>query len=320
MARPISSSGPEASSPRPSSGQCRTSSSYVLWQSGQVRDTPIELNRGSRWCQGLRRGHRRSLLDSPAMRFAKLHGLGNDFLLLDLREGGEPLPADRALRLCDRHRGIGGDGVLTLLPGGRMLVQNADGSVPEMCGNGARCAALWIATDGCSHPAEARVELLTDAGPRPCTVDAREARRGVVEVDMGLASVETARRLSRWEAIPVSVGNPHRVIFVEDGAASLAAGAGPELCRAENANIEFVQRAGAQRYVASVWERGAGLTQACGTGACAVAAAAVARGEAKPDQPITIDLPGGELTIRVDAQGRARMRGPAEMVFLGELP
>jgi len=68
------------------------------------------------------------------MRFAKLHGLGNDFLLLDLRAGGEPLPAARALQLCDRHRGVGGDGVLTLLPGGRMLVQNADGSVPEMCG------------------------------------------------------------------------------------------------------------------------------------------------------------------------------------------
>ena len=80
------------------------------------------------------------------MRFAKLHGLGNDFLLLDLREGGEPLPAARALRLCDRHLGVGADGVLTLLPGGRMLVQNADGSIPEMCGNGARCAALWIAT------------------------------------------------------------------------------------------------------------------------------------------------------------------------------
>jgi hypothetical protein len=115
------------------------------------------------------------------MRFAKLHGLGNDFLLLDLRAGGDPLPARRALELCDRHRGVGGDGVLTLLPGARMLVQNADGSVPEMCGNGARCAALWIATEGCTRPASARVELLTDAGPRPCKVDATDPRRGLVE-------------------------------------------------------------------------------------------------------------------------------------------
>src|SRR3954471_10157609 len=134
------------------------------------------------------------------MRFAKLHGLGNDFLLLDLRKGGEPLPARRALELCHRHLGVGGDGVLTLLPGDRMLVQNSDGSVPEMCGNGARCAALWIATEGCTRPAEARVDLVTDAGPRPCTVDAKESRRGLVDIDMGIAALEPARPLSRWEA------------------------------------------------------------------------------------------------------------------------
>ena len=254
------------------------------------------------------------------MRFAKLHGLGNDFLLLDLRGGGEPLPAARALELCDRHRGVGGDGVLTLLPGGRMLVQNADGSVPEMCGNGARCAALWIATDRCTRPAAARVDLLTDAGPRPCSVEAKDPRRGTVEIGMGTAAIGGARRLSRWEAIPVSVGNPHRVIFVEDGASGLAREAGPELCRAENANIEFVQRRGPGRYAAFVFERGAGLTQACGTGACAVAAAAVARGEAGRDRDIDVELPGGTLAIRVDAQGALRMRGPAELVFVGDVP
>src|SRR5258708_7693419 len=123
------------------------------------------------------------------MRFAKLHGLGNDFLLLALREGGEPLPAARALHLCDRHLGVGADGVLTLLPGGRMLVQNADGSIPEMCGNGARCAALWIATEGCTRPGAARVELMTDAGPRPCQVDAREARRGAAGRPGGTLSI-----------------------------------------------------------------------------------------------------------------------------------
>ena len=254
------------------------------------------------------------------MRFAKLHGLGNDFLLLDLRAGGDPLPARRALELCDRHRGVGGDGVLTLLPGARMLVQNADGSVPEMCGNGARCAALWIATEGCTRPAAARVELFTDAGPRPCSVDAPDPRRGLVEVDMGTARLEPARRLGRWEAVPVSTGNPHRVIFVDSGASRLAAEAGPELCSAENANIEFVERSASGGYTAFVWERGAGLTQACGTGACAVAAAAVARGEARRDRDIAIALPGGELRVRVDAQDRLTMRGPAELAFLGELP
>ena len=95
---------------------------------------------------------------------------------------------------------------------------------------------------------------------------------------------------------------------------------GSELCRAENANIEFAQRTGPQRYLAAVWERGAGLTQACGTGACAVAAAAVARGEARRDEDIAVELPGGTLSIRVGAQDRVRMRGPAELVFLGEIP
>jgi diaminopimelate epimerase len=254
------------------------------------------------------------------MRFAKLHGLGNDFVLLDLRGGGEAVPASRALELCDRHLGVGADGVLTLLPGGRMLVQNADGSIPEMCGNGARCAALWIATERCTRPGKGEVQLLTDAGPRPCLVEASDPRRGIVEVDMGTAVIGRARPLLRWEATPVSMGNPHRVIFVDGGASALARDAGPELCRVENANIEFVERAGAGRYFAFVFERGAGLTQACGTGACAVAAAAIARGEARRDQDIVVELPGGALTIRVDARDRVRMRGPAELVFVGELP
>src|SRR5436309_13659741 len=132
------------------------------------------------------------------MRFAKLHGLGNDFVLLDLRAGGEPLAADRALSLCDRNRGIGADGVLTLLPGPRMLVQNADGSVPEMCGNGARCAALWIATEGGKRAASMTVKLMTDAGPRPCRVEAPGTGEpgvpsGMVEVEMGRDGVLAVR-------------------------------------------------------------------------------------------------------------------------------
>ncbi len=274
------------------------------------------------------------------MRFAKLHGLGNDFVLLDLRGGGAPLDAERAVALCDRHRGIGADGVLTLLPGGagpagdgrgapggageaRMLVQNSDGSVPEMCGNGARCAALWIATDGCTRPGTASVLLHTDAGPRPCAVEAPSARQGMVEVEMGLARLEAPRGLPlpnrRADAWPVSMGNPHRVLFEDGDPLQLAREFGPVLCRAENANIEFARKLGPQRYQVSVYERGAGLTQACGTGACAVAAAAVARGEAKRDQPISVQLPGGELVLRVDAENRVRMRGAAGLVFLGEL-
>src|SRR5947209_3900188 len=174
------------------------------------------------------------------MRFAKMHGLGNDFVLLDLRgqAGAEPLSPQRATELCDRHRGIGAE---------------------------------------------------------------RELAGG-------------------FSAVPVSTGNPHRVIFAEGELRVLAARHGPALCRAEDANIEFVSRLGPARYAAVVWERGAGLTQACGTGACAVSAAAISRGEAPRDEDITVELPGGALTIRVDARDRVRMRGPAELVFLGELP
>jgi diaminopimelate epimerase len=258
------------------------------------------------------------------VKFAKLHGLGNDFVLLDLREGGEPLEPARAVELCDRHRGIGADGVLTLLPGPRMLVQNADGSVPEMCGNGARCAALWIATEGGRRAATTTVTLLTDAGPRPCRVEAKGTGEpgvtsGMVEVEMGVAEVSQVRALSGFEAIPVSMGNPHRVIFSAGGVSRLASEAGAALCAAENANIEFVERLGPERYRAAVYERGAGLTQACGTGACAVAAAAVLRGEARRGEDIEVELPGGSLFLRVLDDGRVLMRGPAELVFTGEL-
>src|SRR5713226_9294892 len=131
------------------------------------------------------------------MRFAKLHGLGNDFVLLDLRgrAGAAPPSPQRATELCDRHRGIGADGVLTLLDGDRFVIHNADGSAPEMCGNGARCAALWIATGGGARPARARVVLQTDAGPRPCAVEAESGSFGQVEVEMGEAEVGAPREL-----------------------------------------------------------------------------------------------------------------------------
>ena len=272
------------------------------------------------------------------MRFAKMHGLGNDFVLLDLREqaAAAPLSAQRASELCERHTGIGADGVLTLLPGDRFLIQNADGSVPEMCGNGARCAALWIATSGCVRPGRSRVTLRTDAGPRPCTVEASTPMQGSVEVEMGVAEVGEERHIAaELVAVPVSVGNPHRVVF-SDGELSktsfqyyvtdrhlrvLAARHGPALSRAEDANIEFVSRTGPTRYAAVVWERGAGMTQACGTGACAVAAAAIARGDVDPTAEVIVELPGGALSIRRDAAtGQLRMRGPAQLVFTGDLP
>jgi diaminopimelate epimerase len=226
------------------------------------------------------------------------------------------------MELCDRHRGIGADGILTLLPGDRLVVHNPDGSQPEMCGNGARCAALWIATDGCTRPASAEVRLATDAGTRRCEVRAESASHGMVDIEMGVPQVAPPRDLSGGHrAVPVSMGNPHRVIFTDsprERLRELAAGDGSRLSVEEGANVEFVARLGAGRYAAAVWERGAGLTQACGTGACAVAAAAIVRGEQAPE--IQVDLPGGALFIRRDAAtGQLRRRGPAQLVYLGAL-
>jgi diaminopimelate epimerase len=259
-----------------------------------------------------------------SMKFAKLHGLGNDFVLLDLRADARARPPapERSVDLCDRHRGIGADGVLTLLPGDRLLVHNPDGSRPEMCGNGARCAALWIATSGCTRPASAEVRLETDAGTRRCEVRADSASHGMVDIEMGVPQISPARDLSGGHrAVPVSVGNPHRVIFTDaprDRLRELAASEGARLSAEEGANVEFVARLGGGRYAAAVWERGAGLTQACGTGACAVAAAALARGEVAAE--IEVELPGGALFIRRDtASGQLRMRGPAQLVYFGDL-
>jgi diaminopimelate epimerase len=272
------------------------------------------------------------------MRFAKLHGLGNDFILRDLRGaevGGQvPLAQAEVVRLCDRHTGIGADGVLTLLPAKagevRLLIQNSDGSVPEMCGNGARCAALWVITEGCTKLGKGRVVLHTDAGSRPCLVTAASATLGEVEVAMGVPRVGASRTFAvggrSLEATPVSTGNPHLVFFTgeaaqgRDALARLASTEGPALSSAENANIEFAVRVEPQRYQVSVWERGAGLTQACGTGACAVAAAAIARGDADPRAPIAVELPGGTLHLRLDAAtGELHMRGPAQLVYRGAL-
>jgi diaminopimelate epimerase len=272
------------------------------------------------------------------MRFAKLQGLGNDFVLVDLRGAGSAVAVPDgafAKQVCDRHFGVGADGVLTLLDlapelrgadlAARMVVHNADGSRPEMCGNGARCAALWIASAGCSKAAADRVLLLTDAGARACDVHAEKPGFAMVEIGMGAPRIGALRELryagATHQATPVSMGNPHLVFFTDAPAGELAAlcdREGPALCKAEDANIEFVRSLGQQRFAASVWERGAGATLACGTGACAVAAAAIERGLAKANEPIEVLLPGGSLFLRL-VNGEMKMRGPAELSFTGSL-
>jgi diaminopimelate epimerase len=263
-------------------------------------------------------------LDDPrgGMPFTKYEGLGNDFIVVDLPDE-HAMTRERATQLCDRRLGVGADGVLIVSPprtpgaDARMHVINADGSVPEMCGNGVRCVALHVATARGMTRGTLRLE--TDAGDRACLLE----EDGMVTVDMGLVRVLGERTVD-VDGVSVvltlaDAGNPHAVLFgtyargeVERLGPRLAthpvfpAGANVEFARASGDGIDLV-----------VWERGVGITLACGTGACATAAVACEKGLAARGKPVTVRLPGGSLEVTVAADGRAVMRGPSRRVFSG---
>jgi diaminopimelate epimerase len=291
-----------------------------------------------------------------ALPFTKVEGLGNDFVVVDRRPGrpaaprsGEisPEDPDTVRAICDRRFGVGADGVLAILPSAtadaRMRVLNADGSEAEMCGNGIRCVAkvLYESDPDLRRP-ELRIE--TGAGLLTCAVDVENHQVRTVAVEMGrprltrdeipLSPAGAGRALR--EAITadgrsfaftgVSMGNPHAVIFVDADAGDLRALAerfGPTLERADRfpkrANIEFARVRDKQIDVV-VWERGCGITLACGTGACATAVAAGLEDRLPLGMETLVHLPGGTLAIAVapDLSG-VRMRGPARTVFAGEL-
>jgi diaminopimelate epimerase len=263
-----------------------------------------------------------------ALRFEKYEGIGNDFLVVDT-ESDSQLSPEQARKLCDRHYGVGGDGVLLsappITPGahGRMVVLNSDGTRPEGCGNGLRCVALALAR----RSGQARAELLidTDAGPRTALVEARGDVADVT-VSMGQATREgEVRALHRGEELTfqrISMGNPHAIVFdvacSEDELHEL----GPRLSRslAGGTNVEFVRASGPTAFEVLVWERGVGRTLACGTGAAAVAALACLAGRAPYDTPLTLRLPGGLLELSVRRENLAvSLRGPARFVFSGEV-
>jgi diaminopimelate epimerase len=261
--------------------------------------------------------------------FEKMEGLGNDFMLVDARGDGRMMSAETARRLCDRHFGIGADGVLTLLPpsgGGaaRLHVFNADGSVAEMCGNGLRCAARVLMEE--SGAGEVRIE--TDAGLLRCeAVPERGRRVGTLRAEAGRPQVFPAETLTagRWpiRGFPVALGNPHFVIFDETSEGEWGE-LGPAIERharfaPARTNVEFA-RPTADGLVLRVWERGVGFTLACGTGACATVAAACRAGIAAPGEEVAVHLPGGTLWVELAADGsQVFMRGPAERVFTGSL-
>ena len=248
------------------------------------------------------------------MRFEKYHGLGNDFLvLLDL---GDKCPVDAAAvrALCDRHRGVGADGVIrvTLGPerpperaaGPTMELFNADGSRAEMSGNGIRCLAMAMVDAGLSGP---EMVVQTDAGPRRVTVD----DDGWASVDMGMAKIDAKDVGLAF----VDMGNPHTVVEVEDLSRLHIAKRAAEWT---GRNVEFVVTGpGRDELSMRVWERGVGETLACGTGACAAVAAAFVWG--KVGRHVTVHQQGGAATVHLESDTIV-LSGPADHIATVEVP
>lgn len=289
--------------------------------------------------------------------FAKYQGLGNDFLLVDLREG-KPSPSPDyseagvyaiARALCDRRLGVGGDGVLVIeapsTDGAQasMRVLNADGSVAQMCGNGLRCVVKYLLLQDDARPTAITID--TGAGALACSAQWEGADIVCVTVDMGrprllrsevpVCGAPESVLLSEPYLIgtrnltlsAISMGNPHAVSFVPesgDALMRLAMELGPTVEThgdfPERCNAEFAHVLHPDSIDLVVWERGVGITQACGTGACATAVAACKAGLAKLGTEIRVNLPGGPLFITVDPSYQTVwMRGPAEHVFSGHV-
>ncbi|HTU11447.1 MAG TPA: diaminopimelate epimerase [Allosphingosinicella sp.] len=254
-------------------------------------------------------------------RFIKMHGLGNDFVILDAREGDVTMDAARARAIADRRTGVGCDQVILLERSAvadlRMRIWNADGSEVESCGNATRCV---VKLEGGNATIETKGGLLS-GGPEG--VDMGAPRFGWDEIPLAYA-MDTSAMPVGWEELrepaAVNVGNPHVVFFVDEANPAALAGLGPVIERDPlfpervNVNLASIEEGAIRLHV---WERGAGLTQACGTGACATAVAAIRR--KLVDSPVEVRLPGGSLTIAWRPGGTIRMSGPATFVFSGEM-
>ncbi len=275
--------------------------------------------------------------------FLKGHGTGNDFVLLPDEHGELDLTSALVAAICDRRKGLGGDGVLRVVRSEHcpesaavadraswfMDYRNADGSLAQMCGNGARVFARHLVDSG-AVPA-GRFAIATRAGLR--TVDVPET--GDVTVDMGPATFPVTGGVASltvsvadsaagpWPAVAVDMGNPHAVAFVADladaGRLLDPPQVAPDGAFPEGVNVEFAAARGPAHVAMRVFERGVGQTQSCGTGACAVFAAARRRPGADPSPSWTVDVPGGRLRLHERADGGIDLTGPAVVVAAGTL-
>ncbi len=287
-----------------------------------------------------------------ALRFTKMHGIGNDYVYVDLFKEKVPDPAALAIAVSDRHFGIGADGLILIGPSRRpskasategagdvsMRVFNADGSEAQMCGNGIRCVAKYAYEHKLAKSEEVRVE--TPAGVKSVRVSVENGRVTRARVDMGeprllrkdipmtgpadeqcLDAVLQVGR-AQFLATCVSMGNPHCVIFVPEAQAVALEQLGPAIERheafPERTNVHFAQVVRPDEAIMRTWERGSGVTLACGTGASAVCVAGQLTG--RTGRKLLVHLPGGDLDLEFSADNHVFMAGPATEVFTGEWP
>jgi diaminopimelate epimerase len=274
------------------------------------------------------------------MNFTKMHGLGNDFIVV---AGEKELPADagqRAIQLCNRFFSIGADGIVYILPSDnadfKMRIINSDGSEPEQCGNAIRCVSKYVYDHKLIDKTEITVETL-GAGVQKVQLNVQDGKVRTVRVDMGQpilnglqvpTTVDEAKVINypievdgkEFRFTAVSMGNPHCVIYVEDAVNFDLSTWGPKLevhpMFPRKINVEFATVKNRAYTDMRVWERGAGPTLACGTGACATLVSSVLNG--LTDREATVSLKGGELFIEWnEADNHVYMTGPAEEVFTG---
>jgi diaminopimelate epimerase len=277
------------------------------------------------------------------MKFTKLHGLGNDYVYVNCFEealAGVDLP-ELARRVSDRHFGIGGDGLILILPSERadfrMRVFNNDGSEAKNCGNGLRCVSKYVFDHGLTNQTTFTVETLggivtpvvslgEDGKVEQVTIDMGEPRFERASIPMTGIPEEQAREEiievngKAFTMTAVSMGNPHTILFMDEVRDEDVLTYGPQIefheWFPERTNVEFIQVLGRQEILFRVWERGSGVTLACGTGACAAVVAAVLSG--KTDREVTVHLAGGDLFIEWrESDNRVYMTGPATEVFSG---
>lgn len=259
------------------------------------------------------------------MHFTKMHGLGNDYLYVY----GEPEnPAELSVKLSERHFGAGSDGMIWIslseIADFKMRIYNADGSEAKMCGNGIRCVGKYVYDKGYTDKKHLTIETLS--GVRRLELQVLGGKVKSVAVDMGQAIPKEDLCLNvngeKIVCTPVSVGNPHAVLFVDGMESAPLTTLGPALEHHEafpdGVNVEFVQALGENDLRMRVWERGSGVTMACGTGACASVMAAVSKKLCHYNKPVSVHLDGGTLKIQIAPDNTVTMTGPAEMIYEGE--